>query len=224
MKKIIVLLLVISGLISTVPAFAATNIHSVNAGESLWSISQQYGVSLEQLARLNPDVESDNLLIGTDLIIGASEYSSYLYHVVQDFDNLNSLAAQYQVPVQVIVNANNIKNNVVVTGQTIKIPVPDPETTVAYTISKGETLGKLADKYQTTVALLEELNYGIDANNLKVGDRIYIPASLVHVVKSNETINKIANAYDVDVKQLLELNNLVKDQMLLIGQKLFIQL
>jgi LysM repeat protein len=51
---------------------------------------------------------------------------------------------------------------------------PPGSTITIYYIQKGDTLFKLAQKYNTTVDAILALNPGIDPKNLQVGQRIKI--------------------------------------------------
>jgi membrane-bound lytic murein transglycosylase D len=44
-------------------------VHVIKAGETLWAISQRYGVSLELLAEANPDVRATSLRVGSKLLV-----------------------------------------------------------------------------------------------------------------------------------------------------------
>jgi len=48
--------------------FAAYDYHSVRKGDTLYGLSKRYGVSVEQIRKLN-DLQSDNLSIGQKLKI-----------------------------------------------------------------------------------------------------------------------------------------------------------
>ena len=46
---------------------------------------------------------------------------------------------------------------------------------IIYIVSDGDTLWKLAKRYNTTVSELERLNELEDVNNIKAGDKLIIP-------------------------------------------------
>ena len=51
-----------------------------------------------------------------------------------------------------------------------------PPNTFPYTIKKGDTVYSLAQKYNTTVQELRQLNPGINPEALLIGQKICIPA------------------------------------------------
>ncbi|MDF2486570.1 MAG: hypothetical protein K0R46_2738 [Herbinix sp.] len=68
-------------------------------------------------------------------------------HVVQEGDTLTSIAEQYGVTTELIINENELPNpdNLVI-GQSMGIRVPD----VVHTVAEGETLFSIAEQYDTT--------------------------------------------------------------------------
>ena len=110
-----------------------------------------------------------------------------------------------------------------------------------HTIVKGETLTMLAKKYHSTVGDIMRLNSMNAKSQLKIGEKIKIPASssaqkttvskntaktikndsevTTHYVLQNETLYSIGKQFGVTVEQLKEWNNLTDDN-LHFGQRL----
>ncbi|MCY0875001.1 MAG: cell wall hydrolase [Firmicutes bacterium] len=55
-----------------VPAFAATNNVTVQPGNTMWSISQAQGISVQALEQANPSINPNDMLIGTVLNLPGS--------------------------------------------------------------------------------------------------------------------------------------------------------
>lgn len=99
-----------------------TNTYVVQRGDSLYSISRSYGVSIDDLRRLN-NLTSDVLTIGQILTIpnGTISSPSNLY-VVQRGDSLWSIANRFGVSINDIRMINNLTSDILSIGQTLIIP------------------------------------------------------------------------------------------------------
>ena len=101
-----------------------TNTYVVQRGDSLYSISSAYGVSVNELKNAN-NLTSDLLTIGQVLTIPTSSTdtnnTSNLY-VVQKGDSLWSIANKYGVSINSIRMINNLNSDILTIGQTLIIP------------------------------------------------------------------------------------------------------
>src|SRR5699024_10771473 len=98
-------------------------------GETLWSISQQYGVPVNSLIQVNQLNNPNQLQIGNMLIIPP------IIHRVESGETLSQLATQYGTTVDAILSENQIQApNMIQTGSQLIIPRPKPLIEVnAYT-------------------------------------------------------------------------------------------
>ena len=93
-----------------------------------------------------------------------------------------------------------------------------------YIVKKGDSLYSIANKYNTTVDELKNIN-GLISNELSVGQRLKIPVidnntnTNYYIVKKGDSLYSIANKYNISVNELKSINNLTNDN-LYIGQKL----
>lgn len=107
--------------------------YQVVAGDSLWAISQKYGVSVDALRSSN-NLDSDNLRVGQLLVIPkqdsgvlappltpAKETVTTSYTVLKG-DTLYSIANQHQVSVDAIKTVNQLAGSSLFIGQVLKIP------------------------------------------------------------------------------------------------------
>lgn len=102
-------------------------VHVVEAGETLFRISQKYGVPLDQLAEANQITNPNTLRTGQRLIIpsGGSQTPSTgrRVHVIQPGDTVTSIAAQYGVTPAAIIQANELTDpNRLTVGKQLIIP------------------------------------------------------------------------------------------------------
>lgn len=86
-------------------------------------------------------------------------------------------------------------------------------------VQKGESLWELADKYNTTVDELVDIN---DLKSTVIHPKEVLVINNTYSVKVGDTLNSISKEYDITVDELKEWNNL-KSDLIVIGQELNIQ-
>ena len=77
-------------------------------------------------------------------------------YIFQMGDTLYGISKQFGVSVEKIKLENDLSNNILIVGQTLKIPTL--ETTTLYVVKKGDTLYSIASKYGTSVLELQGIN------------------------------------------------------------------
>lgn len=123
---------------ATVPPPAPTTAagpttHTVQAGDTLGAIAQQYGVSINDIALANNLANIDTLDVGQQLIIPAPgsvvagtttpPQTGEQEHIVQAGDNLYRIGLLYGFTVDELVTYNNLTNpDQLEVGQVIRIP------------------------------------------------------------------------------------------------------
>ena len=94
-------------------------IHVVQAEESLWKISQAYGISLQQLIDANKISDPERLVVGQALVVTTRGE----FHTVRPGESLWLISRHYGVSVAEIVRTNNIWNpNNIQVGLRLYIP------------------------------------------------------------------------------------------------------
>jgi len=117
-------------------------------------------------------------------------------YVVRYGDTLYRISLRFGVSVSAIAQANNITNiNLIYAGQTLQIPgggttptatpVPGatavPGGTTTYIVVRGDTLGRIAARFGTTVAAIAQANGITNINLIFVGQRLIISGGVVIV-------------------------------------------
>ncbi|HHE7725847.1 TPA: LysM peptidoglycan-binding domain-containing protein [Staphylococcus aureus] len=109
----------------------ASTQHTVQSGESLWSIAQKYNTSVESIKQNN---QLDNNLVfpGQVISVGGSDAQntsntspqagSASSHTVQAGESLNIIASRYGVSVDQLMAANNLRGYLIMPNQTLQIP------------------------------------------------------------------------------------------------------
>jgi len=99
--------------------------HKVTKGDTLWSITKQYNISLESILALNNIKDKDTLSIGQIVKIYQDNLpaADYTMYVVKKGESLWSIAQKYNLSVNLIFATNNIANSELISiGQEMKIP------------------------------------------------------------------------------------------------------
>ena len=100
----------------------------------------------------------------------------YINYTIKKGDTLSEIAKRYNTNVKELASINNIKDvNLIYAGNTLKIPKNKQENYITYKIKKGDTLTKIAKKYNTTVKKLAEFNNIKDVNKIYAGNTLKIP-------------------------------------------------
>lgn len=177
-----------------------SEVYVVKKGDTLYGISNQYGVSVTELANLN-NVTAETLQIGQTLIIpsksGINPDNMFLY-TVKKGDSLYSIAMKYDIDVNSIKNLNYLTSDSIYVGQVIRIPeiYTKPEDMyvpqfVNYTVKKGDSLYSIASSYGTTIDAIMRDN-GLTSSKISIGQNIKIRTTS----KSSEVLECFGEEYN----------------------------
>ena len=170
----------------------STGTHVVQAGENLYRIGLQYGLTTTELMAANNLLSADQIYVGQTLSIPgsgtmatSSSTTTTTTHVVQAGETLSSIATRYGISLSVLTQANNISNpSLLYSGQVLKIPGYGTSTTTvaastgssSYTVQRGDTLFRIASLHNVTMDALMNANQINSPNTLYVGQVLTIPA------------------------------------------------
>lgn len=215
--------------------------YTVKRGDTLYGISNQYGVSVMELATLN-NVTANTLRVGQVLVIpaisGTNPDSMFMYTVKRG-DTLYSIAKIYGTTVDEIKELNQLASNNLSVGQVIRVPetynnnITNPKF-INYTIKRGDTLYTIAQKYGSTIDVIMQDN-ALSNTTLNIGQNLkirtfdsndgvlecfgeeYIPSNeesyTTYVVSRGDTLYSIANRFNCSVSDLIALNNLTSSSL-----------
>ncbi len=96
-------------------------------------------------------------------------------YTVQPGDTLWLLSRKYGTTVEAIKQLNGLTGDMLYVGQVLKIPAPQSEPYIEYTVKSGDTLWLLSRKYHTTVDAIKRLN-GLTSDIIDIGQVLKIPA------------------------------------------------
>ena len=220
----------------------------VKSGDTLYGISNQFGVSVTELAELN-GIKGSFLQVGEELLIplnsGTNPNNMFMY-TVKSGDTLYGIARKYNTTVDEIMKLNYFTNTTLQPGQVIRIPemyFKEEEiympNYIIYIVKKCDTLYSIARNNNISVDTLIKDN-GLTSNNLSIGQTIrirtpemgaveecfgpsYTPptSDITYTVKKGDNLYSIARKYNTTVQSIKSKNNL-NNNLLSIGQKLII--
>ncbi|MFV1960964.1 MAG: LysM peptidoglycan-binding domain-containing protein [Acidimicrobiia bacterium] len=156
-------------------------------------------------------------------------------YTVKRGDTLGKIARDNGVSLADLVEANNIFNpNLIRLGQILVIPGEEGEPEVIHVVARGETLGKIAYKYGSSVSALAKRNGITNLNLIRIGQRLVVSErastpssgetsggestepppkppthSGVHKVARGESVKSIATDHSVTVEQITRANGII---------------
>ena len=172
-------------------------IHTIQKGQSLYSISNMYGTTVDAIVKLNPG--SDQVIVeGKQLKIPRPDTvtDTGTFHTIQQGETLYGLAQKYKVTVKSIIDANpglNEKNFRF--GQVVNIPKSNPATTSAATPSP---------QVQAEQTEEPKAQQGIPGP-------VQSRCKEMHKVERKETVYSIARKYGITEQELLDANPEISD-------------
>ncbi|HUX92679.1 MAG TPA: LysM peptidoglycan-binding domain-containing protein [Ignavibacteriaceae bacterium] len=240
-------------------AFNKTSVfrYKVKRGESLGELSVKFGVPSVAIKRWN-HIVGNRLTAGQFVKIYTNNHVSSLgdntyktsaninYYTVKRGDAIGEIADKFKVPVSNIRKWNGLRSDKIVAGKRLKIysdadvnDISDnsgfTSNIESYKIRKGDTIGRIAEKYHVPVKNLKKMN-GIKGNDITAGETLKIAkvsskrelshrkevskrAPKFHKVTRGESLYSIAKSYDLSVNELKSLNNIAGNEIK-IGQKI----
>lgn len=161
-------------------------LHTIEKGQSLYSIASMYGVSQADIVKMNPGSD-EKIYIGHTLRIPRNTTGSQkeTFHTIEAGETLYRLTVKYNVSAKAICDANpGLSAENFRIGQVIRIPAPD-ETPV---VSDIDNSSKTADVASEIPAAVQS----------RCRD--------MHKVKRKETIYSISKEYGITEAELIEAN------------------
>lgn len=173
-------------------------IHTVEKGETVYSIAASYNTTVQQIYELNPNAKS-GIKQGEKLkLIKRKAITGYSNHKIEAKETLYSVSRLYDVSVDEVKNANpGLTSESFNIGRTIRIPKysvissPIATSSSSYKVQKGETLYSIGLKHNVSVESLLSANPLIKNTGLREGTLLAIPCGSAQTSKVNlpSTVN-----------------------------------
>ncbi len=225
--------------------------HAVQAGETVASIADFFGISVDTIRWANELEDEDVVMTGQVLLILPV---SGILHKVQPEQTIEEIAWKYQSDVRSVVEFNQltdpgslVANDVLVVpgGRKEEKPravlatrsdqrPPEPEAPAprsealrpaTYEVAPGDSLSVIAQKFgvsQDTIVAANSL--GENPNMISPGQKLTIlPVSgALYAVTAGDSIQGIANRFGVEASDIVKANALQDANVVAAGQKLVI--
>src|SRR3990167_4761790 len=174
------------GVVAKLVDVPVDDLHNINPGYTRWATDPNGPHHL-----LVPADKKDALIAGLNSL-PEEERVQWMHHVVKRGDNLHKIARRYRVTVPVIRTANNLRSNLLRSGQDLLIPISAS--------ASAPKVIRTAYRASTSRAVSGE--------------------PVIHRVRRGETLSSIARRYNVVVGQLAKWNLMQLSDVLRLGQKL----
>jgi murein DD-endopeptidase MepM/ murein hydrolase activator NlpD len=168
--------------------------YKVTKGDSLWSISQKYNLSLDLILSYNSIKEKDILSLGQIIKIPQDNLpaTDYNMHIVKKGETLWSIAQKYNLSVDLILATNNLTNSELISiGQEMKIP---------------SHKNAVAETNIVSQAVIDQKNNNLNNN--------------ISQLENAEPIWSIAEKYKLTNSSIALDNNIGNSELISIGQQI----
>jgi len=195
--------------------------HVVEKGETAYSLSRKFDMSLAEFYSLNPSTQSgvsEGQVVKVKGVSSNNSVSGYRIHVIQPGETLYRIGIKYGVKANDIIALNPVLDiNAMSVGSLLRIPdtnIPTEDEYFEYhRVAQGETLFSLGVKYNVSQDVITAANPDINWSSLQVGQVVAIrkqEAKKVvyteYVVQKKETLYSITRQNGITPEQLEEAN------------------
>ncbi|MEW9671020.1 LysM peptidoglycan-binding domain-containing protein [Ammoniphilus sp. 3BR4] len=215
--------------------------YTVQRGDTLFLISQKYGITVDQLKTAN-QLTSDEIWVGTTLTIPPKQFT----YTVQAGDTLYLLSQRFQTTIDALIQLNSLNSTGLLVGQKLQIPESAAPSRInngtAYIVKSGDMLWKIAQVHNTTVEAIKQAN-NLSNDYIEVGQALKIPSPTApapaqpapqpapevkegpwieyqtYTVQKGETGWTISLKFGIPFSEFLQLNNMTEKSILSIGQQ-----
>lgn len=194
LKKLLISASIIPVLLfpSSTEAFSEQLYHTVNQGESIYSISKNYNLSFTDILNQNNLTKTSVIFPGQKILI-----NKQTYHKVVAGDSYWKISQQYNINLSSLLKLNNASsssilniNDIVILSEGTQISTAQTTPNISYsyyTVKSGDTLWHISDKFG--IPLQELLNTNKLSSNsiLSIGTSIKIPIHNIPIKSTSDS-------------------------------------
>lgn len=191
----------------------------------------------------------------TDIPVWKPPVTPYVIHRVRRGETLSHIARRYRTSIRAIMQLNGLRSSRFIrAGWKLKVPtryysfapnISNPPTLKEkksvpplasgsfrpYVVKKGDSLWKIARRFNTTTKALKKLN-NLKGTHLRIGQLLYIPPKQLrstpfrtkrYVVEEGDSPFMIAQKHQMNLAEFLKLNNLTPRSTIFPGQELLVK-
>ena len=190
----------------------------VQEGDSLWSIAQQYNMEAREIVNQN-SLASNVIHPGDRLLVrvSAEQAAPELYHEVRAGDSLWTIARQYNIEAQEIVNQNSLASNVIHPGDKLLVRAAAEQAAaeIYYEVRNGDSLWSIARQYNVSPEEIRQWN-NLNDNMIHPGTRLLLRLAAAgepmvdtyYNVRNGDSLWSIARQYNISPEEIIKWNNL----------------
>ena len=224
---------------SQVPCPGGT-VYTIRPGDTFFGLAARFNTTVQAIMNANPGVNPNNLQIGQQICIPVAPApgpcpGGFTY-TIRAGDTFFSIARRFGISVSALMAANpNVDPDRLQIGQEICVPAPMPVPGFCpggftYTIRAGDTFFSLANRFNTTVQAIIDVNPGVDPNRLQIGQQICIPApppvecpnGMIYTIQAGDTLFALAQRFGTTVNAIILANPGIDPNSLQVGRRICI--
>lgn len=205
---------------------SATQYYTVKSGDSVWAISNKYGISMSSLVSWN-NIKNNFIYPGQRLIVKkgtsgtstatpsnpsqntnkpstnkpATNTAAKTYYTVQSGDSVWGVANKYGISMNTLISWNGIKNNFIYPGQRLVVRNGSSSATTSKPAQSNTTKPNTANTSKPATVSGQNQYY---------------------TVQSGDSVWSVANKYKISMDQFRQWNN-IKNDFIYPGQKVIVK-
>lgn len=183
-------------------------VYIVESGDNAYDIAKKLGCSVDELKKLNPNINISDLNIGDRIIIPNNTKSNYHtkttnIYIVKSGDTASTIASKYNIPLSDLKKLNpqfnlsniNIGDKIIVPSSVASFNVTSDRTKSInlgngiYTVQPADTLTSISQKTGISMSQIKALNPTVNWSDLQIGEKIVLK-NLPIIEQKEQTITK----------------------------------